>query len=88
MRGRRGQDHAILLMCRALPATARGDQFSKRAAGRWAQGELPEWADLIGRAIAWRELPEEVPDAPADAETRRFVEVVRRRILGQPGSRP
>ena len=81
LHGRSGQAHAILLMCRALRATLHGDQLSKPAAGRWAQTELPEWADLIGRAIAWREAAEREPRTPADDETRRFVEAVRRRIL-------
>ena len=83
--GHRGQAYAILLMCRALRATAHGDQLSKPAAGRWAQGAAPEWANLIGRAIAWREAPEDAPGAPADAETRRFVAAMRRRMLGSPG---
>ena len=82
MRGRRGEAYAILALCRALRATTHGDQLSKPAAGRWAQGELPEWADLIGGAIAWREAPEPAPDAPPGAETRRFVADMRRRILG------
>ena len=43
--------------------------------------ELPEWADLIGRAIAWREAPADADGASTDAETRRFIEHVRRRIL-------
>jgi len=82
LHGRSGQAYAILLMCRALRATLHGDQLSKPAAGRWAQTELPEWADLIGRAIAWREAAEWEPRAPADDQTRHFVEAVRRRILG------
>ena len=81
LHGRAGQAYAILLMCRALRATLHGDQLSKPAAGRWAQTELPEWADLIDRAIAWREAAEQEPPAPADDETRRFVDAVRRRIL-------
>jgi hypothetical protein len=85
LRGHRGQAYAILLMCRALRATTHGDQLSKPAAGRWAQGELPEWAALIGRAIAWHAAPEDAPGVAPDAETRRFVEAVRRRILAQPG---
>jgi Domain of unknown function (DUF4111) len=86
LRGHRGQAYAILLLCRALRATTHGDQLSKPAAGRWAQGELPEWAGLIGRALAWREAPEAAPGAPPDPETRRFVEAVRRRILDRPGA--
>jgi predicted nucleotidyltransferase len=76
------QAYAILLLCRAMRATQHGDQLSKPGAGRWAQGELPEWADLIGRAIAWREAPGDADGAATAAETRRFVEQARRRILG------
>ena len=82
--GRQRQAYTILLLCRALRATLHGDQLSKPAAGRWAQQALPEWADLIGRAIAWREAPETAPDAPPDAEVRRFLEEVRQRIIDQP----
>jgi hypothetical protein len=85
--GRQRQAYAILLLCRALRATTHGDQLSKPAAGCWAQHELPEWADLIARAIGWRKAPktaaETAPDARADSEFRRFVEDVRRRIIGQ-----
>jgi predicted nucleotidyltransferase len=84
---RQRQAYAILLLCRALRATTHGDQLSKPAAGRWAQHELPEWADLIGRAVAWRQAPktesETAADARADTEFRRFVEDVRRRIIGE-----
>ena len=81
LHGRSGQAYAILLMCRALRATLHGDQLSKPAAGRWAQSELPEWAGLIERAIAWRETAEQEPRTPVNDETRRFVEAVRRIIL-------
>jgi hypothetical protein len=86
LRGQRGQAYGILLLCRALRAMRHGDQLSKPAAGRWAQSELPEWADLIGRAVAWREMPEAAPGRPMDAETRRFLEDVRSRILTDPRS--
>jgi predicted nucleotidyltransferase len=75
------QAYVILLLCRAMRAVQLGDQLSKPGAGRWAQGELPEWADLIGRAIAWREAPADADGAATAAETRRFVEQARRRIL-------
>lgn len=81
LRGRRGQAYVVLLMCRALRSVSRGDQVSKTAAGRWAQGEMPEWADLIGRGIAWREAPETAPGQPLSAEVRAFVDAARVRIL-------
>ncbi|HEY3080656.1 MAG TPA: aminoglycoside adenylyltransferase domain-containing protein [Chloroflexota bacterium] len=76
------QAYVILAMCRAMYATQHGDQLSKYGAGRWAQRELPEWADLIERAIAWRDAPEDADGAATAAETRRFVDHARRRILG------
>jgi hypothetical protein len=76
------QAYIILAMCRAMYAVQHGAQLSKPGAGRWAQGELPEWAELIGRAIAWREALEDADGAATDAETRRFVDQARRRILG------
>jgi predicted nucleotidyltransferase len=86
-RGHRGHASVILRLCRALRTTLRGDQLSKPAAGRWAQQAVPEWADLIGRALAWREAPEDAPGAPPDAETHRFVKDLRQHILAaSPGS--
>jgi hypothetical protein len=78
------QAYVILIMCRALYATEHADQLSKPGAGRWAQRELPEWADLIGRAIGWREVPADADGLATLAETRRFVGAVRRRILERP----
>jgi hypothetical protein len=82
LRGRRGEAYAVLLMCRALRTTTHGDQLSKPAAGHWAQGEMPEWAELIGRAIDARTASESAPDAPLGDEVRGFIEGVKRRILG------
>jgi predicted nucleotidyltransferase len=76
------QAYAILLLCRALYATERADQLSKPGAGRWAQGAMPEWADLIGRAIGWREAEADDDGAATGEETRRFVDDLRRRIVG------
>jgi predicted nucleotidyltransferase len=86
-KGSQKQAYAILLLCRALRATLHGDQLSKPGAGRWAQRVLPNWADLIGRAIAWREslgTGSAETNEPADAEVRRFVEDVRQRIINAP----
>ena len=83
VRGRRGEAYAVLALCRALRTTTHGDQLSKPAAGRWAQAELPGWADLIGRALAWREAPESASGEPPGPETRRFVAELRARILGR-----
>src|SRR5205823_2465321 len=51
MRRRKQQAYAVLSLCRALYASRDGDQLSKVAAARWAQGELPEWSSLIEQAI-------------------------------------
>ena len=76
------QAYLILLLCRALSASERADQLSKPGAGRWVQRELPQFSDLIERAIAWRTAPADADGAATADETRRFVEQVGRRILG------
>jgi hypothetical protein len=85
-RGPQRQAYAVLLLCRALRATQHGDQLSKPAAGRWAQGVLPEWADLIGGAIAWRESPETAPTSGANDQVRHFIADVRQPAVWIVGS--
>jgi hypothetical protein len=64
-----------LTMCRGLYAIRYGELRSKPAAA-WAQQDLPRWADLIGRALDWRQRQHD-PGGPAGtatvAETRAFV---------------
>jgi hypothetical protein len=82
VRERKQQAYAILSMCRALCLHRTGKQTSKRLAALWAQGELPQWAGLIGDALAWREnwRDEEIDhDATRDV-TIRFVDFVRAQI--------
>jgi hypothetical protein len=78
---RKRQAYAILLMCRALYASRHADQLSKPGAGRWAQRELPGWADLIARAIAWREAAGDGDGVPTKPETLRFLDAIRPLIL-------
>jgi Domain of unknown function (DUF4111)/Nucleotidyltransferase domain len=70
------QAYAILTMCRGLYAIRFGERRSKRVAAAWAQQEFPRWADLIRRALGWRQRQRE-PDgqdgAETVAETRSFV---------------
>jgi predicted nucleotidyltransferase len=70
------QAFAILTMCRGLYAIRFGERRSKRAAAAWAQQEFPQWADLIRRALGWRQRqhdPGGQDGAATVAETRRFV---------------
>ena len=70
------QAYAILTMCRGLYAIRFGDCLSKRAAASWAQQEFPQRADLIGRALGWRQRqrdPDRQDGAATVAETRSFV---------------
>jgi hypothetical protein len=70
------QAYAILTMCRGLFALRFGERRSKRAAAAWAQQEFPKWADLIDRALAWRQRqhdPARQDGAATVAETRSFV---------------
>jgi Domain of unknown function (DUF4111) len=70
------QAYAILTMCRGLSALRFGEPRSKPAAAAWAQQQLPRWADLIGRALGWRQRQQD-PDGQDGtatvAETRLFV---------------
>lgn len=73
--------YVILTTCRALYTYKNGDQVSKIQAARWAKRELPEWSNLIGRAIVWRETrnEERVDDAMYRAIVQ-FMDVVRGQI--------
>jgi predicted nucleotidyltransferase len=70
------QAYAILTMCRGLYALRFGERLSKRAAASWARGEFTRWADLIRRALGWRQRqwePGGQDGAATVAETRAFV---------------
>lgn len=74
--------YVILTMCRALYAVRNGDQVSKNQAAHWAQKELPEWADLIAKAIVWRETKNEKrPSDDVFVRMTEFVSFVRDEIL-------
>ncbi|MDQ3044198.1 MAG: DUF4111 domain-containing protein [Chloroflexota bacterium] len=76
--GRGSRSYAILTMCRALYAHRVGEHTSKEQAASWAQGELPEWADLIRDALLWRGTPN-APEGARDAtvaDTMRFVRLL------------
>jgi hypothetical protein len=46
--------YAILTLCRALYTLEKGEQVSKLAAARWAIDFLPEYRDIISKALIWR----------------------------------
>lgn len=54
LRPRNYQAFAVLTMCRARYALATGAIASKQAAAAWARERLPQWAQLIDRALLWR----------------------------------
>src|SRR5215207_1435688 len=47
--------YAILTMCRGLQCDPACRTPAKLAAAAWAQQELVQWNDLIGRALGWRQ---------------------------------
>lgn len=49
------QGYAILTLCRAFYTVRHGEHASKLKAAVWAQEELPQYADLIRNALAWRQ---------------------------------
>jgi predicted nucleotidyltransferase len=70
------QAYAILTMCRGLHALRFGEPCSKREAAAWAQQAFPRWADLIGRALDWRQRQHDSDGqdgAATVAETRSLV---------------
>jgi predicted nucleotidyltransferase len=75
MTRRQQQAYAILSMCRALCGVDHQRQVSKRYAAFWTAEHLPEWSDLIHRAIQWRLAPEQpdIDHASTLPETRRFI---------------
>jgi predicted nucleotidyltransferase len=75
MQDRPGQAYAILTMCRALYSSAHGDQVSKKQAALWAQARFPQWAELIQKALLWRQTwrDQELDPEATFPETVRFV---------------
>ena len=70
------QAYAILTMCRGLYAIRFGERLSKREAASWAQQKFPQWADLIRRALDWRQRqwdPDRQDGTSTVSETRAFV---------------
>ena len=70
------QAYAILTMCRGLYAIRFGERLSKREAASWAGHEFPQWADLIRRALDWRQrqwVPDGQDGTATVSETRSFV---------------
>ena len=70
------QAYAILSICRGLYTIRHGDRLSKRQAASWAQHAFPQWADLIHRAVGWRDRqcdPDSRDGRATVEETRAFV---------------
>ena len=75
---RKEQSYVILTMCRALAAVETSRQLSKIAAANWAIERLPDHAQLIRDALAWRidHRNEDVDYRPSFPSTVAFVEYV------------
>ena len=88
LRQRKQQAYTILTMCRALYAVRNCAQVSKLQAARWAQEQLPEWAALIGDALAWRAAwrPDETDDDTRFPDTLLFIQLIGRLIAGADAS--
>jgi len=59
------QAYTILTMCRALFTLHHRRHTSKQAAAAWAREAYPQWADLIDKAVYWRENSATSQDDPA-----------------------
>ncbi|MCP4003835.1 MAG: DUF4111 domain-containing protein [bacterium] len=79
---RKEQAYTILTLCRALYAHTLGEHVSKRRAAAWASEEIPEYSELIQRALTWRDAWREEPveHAATLPETVAFVDLVIARI--------
>jgi hypothetical protein len=88
--GNRAQSYAVLTMCRGLYAHRVGDHASKEEAARWAHRELPDWSDVIDRALCWRTSPEaEESGEGVRARSIAFVTLVSELIgVPRPGKQP
>jgi hypothetical protein len=78
------QSYAILTMCRGLRTCRTGQHVSKREAARWACEALPEHAQLIREAVAWREESKTGPPIEAMATqgaSQRFLTDVKRLVV-------
>ncbi len=85
MRNPYAQSYAILSMCRAwYSCKNNGGQISKKKAALLAQQELPEWSEVIGRALVSRQGGKYLQaDDVTHPETVRFVNHVRSLILAE-----
>ena len=80
---RRSQAYAILTMCRGLRTVRTGELVSKREAARWGCEVMPEHAELIGAALAWRAEPRTEPEmdgASTIDATLEFIDDVQRML--------
>lgn len=78
MTRRKSQAYAVLTLCRAYYAYTNRRQVSKQEAAAWAAAALPQWADVIHDAVAWRVAPTDdgVDHAATFDATVRFVNYV------------
>jgi hypothetical protein len=70
------QAYAILSICRGLYTIKHGRRLSKHDAAAWAQREFPRWANLIRRAVEWRDHQRDADSQDGRSsvgETRAFV---------------
>ena len=75
--------YAVLTVCRGWRLFRTGEHMSKRDAAEWAARELPQFADLVENASAWRERSHAgalVDGSPTQDDTRRFVEAIARLV--------
>jgi hypothetical protein len=79
------QSYVMITACRALYAIRRGAQTSKSCAIAWVQERYPEYAGLLGDALAWREGTGRDCRDPGDAypETVRFIQFMIAQIMAE-----
>jgi hypothetical protein len=89
---RGAQAYAILTMCRGLRTWRTGEQVSKREGARWVCEALPEHAQLIRDAVAWRDRSRtgsQIDGTATREATRLFVKEMKRLVdEGAQATRP
>ncbi len=83
MQSQWAQAYAILTLCRAFYTVRNGEQVSKKQAALWTEKELPQFLELIQKALLWNKTREnkKVDNKETFAETVKFVNYVRSLIL-------
>lgn len=73
------QYYAVLTLCRAFYAVSKGNQASKKSAAAFTKSKLPQWKELIDRALLYRSnLPQENDFEAVNSFTIEIVPIIQK----------